>query len=66
MYLGTIYSNKTDNTNIEAVYLDFAEAFDKIDHSILINKLKHIGVGGKLLSIIEDCLSNRQKYDTSK
>ena len=62
MYLGTIYSNKTADTNIEAVYLDFAKAFDKIDQSILINKLKHIGVGGKLLSFIEDYLSNRKQY----
>ena len=62
MYLGIIYSNKTADTNIEAVYLDFAKAFDKIDHSILINKLKHIGVGGKLLSIMEDYLSNHKQY----
>ena len=62
VYLGTIYSNKTADTYIEAVYLDFAKAFDKIDNSILINKLKHIGVGGKLLSIIEDYLSNRKQY----
>ena len=44
------------------MYLDFAKAFDKIDHPIFINKLKHIGVGGKLLSIIEDYLSNRKQY----
>ena len=44
------------------MYLDFAKAFDKIDHSILINNLKHNGVGGKLLSIIEDYLSNRKQY----
>ena len=62
VYLGTIYSNKTADTNIEAVYLDFAKAFHKIDHSILISKLKHIGVGRKLLSIIEDYLSNRKQY----
>ena len=62
VYLGTIYSNKTADTNVEAVYFDFAKAFDKIDHSILINKLKHIGGGGKMLSIIEDYLSNRKQY----
>ena len=62
VYLGTIYWNKFADTNIEAVYLDFAKAFDKIDRSILISKLKHIGVGGKLLSIIEDYLSNRKQY----
>ena len=61
VYLGAIYSNKAADTNIEAVYLDFAKAFNKIDHSILINKLKDIGVGWKLLSIIEDYLSNRNQ-----
>ena len=62
MYLGTIYSKKTVDTEIEAVYLDFAKPFYKIHPSILINRLKHIGIGGKLLKIIEDYLSNRKQY----
>ena len=61
VYIGTIYSNKTADTNIEAVYLDFARTFDKTDHPNLFNKPKHIGVGGTLLSIIENYLLDRKQ-----
>ena len=41
------------------VYLDFAKAFDKVDHKILMKKLKQFGVHGKLFSWIESFISNR-------
>ena len=28
------------------IYLDFAKAFDKVDHGVLMHKLKGIGVSG--------------------
>ena len=29
--------------NLDCIYLDFAKAYDKVDHGILLNKLKKFG-----------------------
>lgn len=34
--------------NVDTVFLDFAKAFDKVDHDILLHKLKAAGTKGKL------------------
>ena len=43
------------------VQLDFSAAFDRLNHSGLLFKLKSIGVGGSLLSICREFLSNLRK-----
>ena len=43
----------------DIVILDFAKAFDKVNHSLLLHKLHHYGVGGKINKWIEGFLSNR-------
>ena len=44
------------------MYLDFAKAFDKVDHSILINKLPKVGIRGRLLKWISDFLRGRKQF----
>ena len=44
------------------MYLDFAKAFDKVSRHILIDKLKKLEVGGKLLTLLHSYLENRQEY----
>ncbi len=45
--------------SIDAIYLDFAKAFDTVSHKKLLHKLKAYGVGGKLWEWIEAFLSGR-------
>ena len=33
---------------VDLIYLDFAKAFDKVDHGILLRKLREIGISGNL------------------
>lgn len=47
--------------NVEIVYLDFAKAYDRISHSILIRKLFLMGVRGNTLKWIQDWLTNRRQ-----
>ena len=45
--------------NVDVVYLDFAKAFDKVDHNILMKKVKQFGIKGKLHSWIKSFITNR-------
>lgn len=55
--------NKMDKKEIPInIYLDLSKAFDTLDHTILTHKLKHYGLIGKSLSLLEDYLSNRKQY----
>ena len=41
------------------IYLDYAKAFDKVDHQILLLKLHAYGIRGKILTWLHSYLSNR-------
>ena len=45
--------------NIDVIYLDFSKAFDKVDHTILLHKLRRNGISGKLHEWIRSFLTNR-------
>ena len=49
------------SNNVDVIYLDFANAFDTVDNGILVNKLKNIGINGKISVWIHNFLSNRQQ-----
>ena len=55
----TAIDNKTP---VDAVYLDFAKAFDTVPHKRLISKLNGYGIRGNILALIEDFLRNRTQY----
>ena len=46
---------------VDAIYLDFSKAFDKVPHKHLIAKLKAIGIGGNLLAWLENWLKDRRQ-----
>ena len=44
------------------IYLDLSKAFNTLDHSILIQKLKFYGVEGNSLKIFQNYLSKRKQF----
>ena len=47
--------------NIDAIYPNFAKAFDKVDHDLLLEKLKSLGVKGRVGVWIQSFLKNRHQ-----
>ena len=43
------------------VQIDFSAAFDVVNHSALVCKLKELGIGGNLLNILKIFLRNRKQ-----
>ena len=48
-----------DGKATDTIYLDFAKAFDKVDHNILCHKLKKLGITGKVGIWIREFLTGR-------
>jgi len=50
-----------DGEAVDVVYLDFAKAFDKVPHKLLIIKLEAHGITGKVVRWMEKWLSGRRQ-----
>ena len=48
-----------NGSDVDVIYLDFAKAFDKVHHGILLNKLKNIGITGEIHKWLESFLRGR-------
>merc|ERR1711909_145286 len=51
--------NWEDCKATDTIYLDFAKAFDKVDHDILCHKLRALGITGKVGVWIKEFLTGR-------
>ena len=47
--------------NIDAIYLDFLKAFDKMDFGIILHNARQIGITGKLGRFIHNFLTERKQ-----
>ena len=55
----TITRMLEDGCEVDSIYLDFAKAFDKVDHSILCKKLRDKRIGGRVGTWLHNFLTNR-------
>ena len=58
-HIDYIIKNLQNNTDTDVIYLDYAKAFDKVDHQILLQKLHSYGIRGKLHEWLKSYLSDR-------
>lgn len=50
------------NHQVDAIYTDFAKAFDKVDHQVILSKLSSFSLSTSLIKLIASYLSNRKQY----
>ena len=58
-HTNSVLSNLVEGHDVDCVYIDYAKAFDKVDHKILIKKLELYGVPTKYVKWIENFLTDR-------
>ena len=58
-YLDKCVEMLANGNVVDAIYFDFAKAFDTVPHRRLLKKLKGYGIDGKILEWIKSFLQNR-------
>ena len=58
-FLETVTKIADDGHPLDIIYLDFAKAFDKVPHRRLLNKMRALGIDGKILDWTAAWLRNR-------
>ena len=56
-----ILSALEEGANLDCIYLDFSKAYDKVDHGILLHKLKAMGISGRIGRWIRNFLLQRKQ-----
>ena len=60
-HMDQILENYLRGDETDVIYLDYAKAFDKVDHKILLHKLSLHGIHGRLLDWLSAFLLNREQ-----
>lgn len=61
-FLNDVYTNVDNRIPVCSIYCDMTQAFDYVDHNILLSKLDAYGIRGNVLNLIESYLKNRKQY----
>lgn len=56
-----VYVNYLNGHDTDSIYLDYAKAFDKVDHALLIKKLRRYGIHSTIIKWVESFLTNRSQ-----
>ena len=60
-FIDDLSSNLQGNQKTDVLVMDFANAFDKVCHSLPVHKLHHYGIRGKVNAWIKNWLANRKQ-----
>ena len=58
----TLQSSLEREQKARIVHIDFSAAFDRVNHQGILYKLCSVGIGGSVLSVLTQFLSNRPQY----
>ena len=58
----TLQSALESGQEARIVQIDFSAAFNGVNHQGIIYKLSSVGIGGSVLSVLMQILSNRSQY----
>ncbi|KAI5715596.1 hypothetical protein M8J77_019062 [Diaphorina citri] len=56
-----VASSLNDGVQVDCIYTDFSKCYDRINHNLLISKLKGLGIHGNLLNWLESFHINRKQ-----
>lgn len=59
-FLKEVIINVDNRTPVCSIYCDMTQAFDYVDHEILLSKVESYGIRGNILKLIKTFLSNRK------
>ena len=61
-FLNSLYPILDSDGNVLSIFLDFSKAFDCVDHSLLLSKLRYYGFRGISLEWFRSYLENRRQF----
>lgn len=64
LYSSFLFNKMDKGIQVDAIYTDFQKAFDKVDHVLLLKRLRHNGITGRLLHWFKSYLHNRYQVVT--
>ena len=59
-----IFRSLDEKQSVLSVFIDFAKAFDTVNHKILLDKMHHYGIRGTILLWFKDYLTDRHQQVT--
>ena len=60
-FTNDVLEGRNDNKLTLAMFVDFSKAFDTVNHTILLKKLKKYGIRGNFYQLLENYLANRSQ-----